>query len=300
MQNNVEIPKFYKEPKREYKRETRLYNAGFCVFYDYYGSDVTPLVAARMSTGNPSGIDVSKDSGSRNFLWRHGHVSPFEQAGVSVVIQVPIAVARQVLRHKGLHVNEYSMRYSEPLHEYYVPEPEDICYDNEHNKQSSGKPVDENLAQLFINEAKDNKILEFVRYEKYRKMGIAKERVRDFQPVSAYTRIMITANLRDWFFYLHKRLKPGTQVETRKLSWAIYEIIKDLFPLCSEVFEEYTLYGENVSKTEITVLKEWMEMLPHLEDPSNEAVFDNLCQKNGLNKSRTRELKEKFKLFHKE
>ena len=127
------------------------------------------------------------------------------------------------------------------------------------------------------------------RYEKHRNRGIAKERVRDFQPVSAYTRIMATANLRDWLFFLQKRLAQGAQREIRDLSEAIYSILKDLFPLCCDVFEEHTLGSETFSKTEMQVLKKWL-----LSGNNIESLFDNLCKREGLSDSKTRELKEKI------
>jgi len=272
-----------------YSKEIYLWNAGYVRYFNHYGDDNTPLITARMSTLNPTGLDKKKDDALRSFLWRHGHVSPFEQAGLTVEIQVPIFIARQFMRHKSLHVNEFSMRYSEPLHLYYVPEPDYIALDNKHNKQSSGEQASEKHISEFINDAECDAILNQARYEKHRNRGIAKERVRDFQPVSAYTRIMATANLRDWLFFLQKRLAQGAQREIRDLSEAIYSILKDLFPLCCDVFEEHTLGSETFSKTEMQVLKKWL-----LSGNNAELLFDNLCKKEGLSDSRIRELKEKI------
>lgn len=278
-----------------YSKELFLWNAGYVRYFNHYGDDSTPLVTARMSTLNPTGLDKKKDDALRSFLWRHGHVSPFEQAGLTVEIQVPIFIARQFMRHKNLHVNEFSMRYSEPLHLYYVPEPEYVALDDKHNKQSSGEQAPEQVVSEFINDAQDDEILNRVRYDKHRSRGIAKERVRDFQPVSAYTRIMATANLRDWFFFLQKRLAPGAQREIRDLSEAIYSILKDLFPLCCDVFEEHTLGSETFSKKEMQILKQWM-----LEGSNEECRFDNLCFEHDLRDSLIREFKNKlgWSFFH--
>jgi thymidylate synthase (FAD) len=295
MENNVEIPKFYKEKHKEYEKQIRLYNAGWCVYYNHYGSDVTPLVSARMSTGRPSGEDANKDAGSRNFLWRHGHVSPFEQAGLSVIFQVPIPIARQIMRHKSLHVNEHSQRYSEPLFEYYIPDEDDVCYDNEFNKQMSGAQVPAELAGEYIKAVKEEveKSKEF--YKHWRALGLAKERIRDSQPVSNYTRVMATANIRDWLFFLSKRLKNDAQKEIREFAEAVYSMLQDLFPLCCEVFEEYTLNAESISRTEKIVIEEYIKAMitGELTTPI-ESEFDDICARNNLNKSRTRELKAKM------
>lgn len=293
--NNIEIPKFYKESKIEYLKEIRFGSVGWCVYYDHMGSDITPLISARMSTGRPSGEDQLKDAGSRNFLWRHGHVSPFEQAGLSVIFQVPIYVARQVLRHKSLHVNEYSQRYSEPLFEYHLPDEDDVCYDNEFNKQMSGQQVPRELAAEYIEalKAENDRDKEF--YETWRVKGLAKERVRDSQPVNSYTRIMATANVRDWLFFLNKRLKKDAQKEIRDFAEAVYTMLQDLFPLCCEVFEEYTLHAETISHTEKLVIEDYIKAMitGELTTPI-ESDFDEICARNNLNKSRTRELKAKM------
>lgn len=194
-------------------------------------------------------------------------------------------------------VNEFSQRYSEPMFEYYIPDNDDVCYDNEFNKQMSGMPVDNEISNEYINFLKNESEESKEKYEKWRALGISKERVRDSQPVNSFTRIMATANLRDWFFFLSKRLKPDAQKEIRELSESIYLILKDLFPLCCKTFEENTLYAETVSKTELVILKEYMHVLPNLTGlVSKEEMFDSICAKNNLNKSRTRELKQKLKM----
>lgn len=281
--------KRWKEIRRmsKYEKEIKLWNAGYVKYFNHYGDDNTPLISARMSTLNPTGVDKAKDDSLRSFLWRHGHVSPFEQAGLTIEVQVPIFVARQFLRHKSLHVNEFSQRYSEPMHEYYVPEPEYIKLDDKHNKQSSDGKVDDKIVREFIYDAKASYVLSKSVYDKYRRSGIAKERVRDFQPVSAYTRIMATANLRDWFFFLQKRMDVGAQMEIRDLSNGIYSILKDLFPLCCEVFEEHTLHSKSLGRTELLVLRNFIN-----NGNGNEANYNMYCEMYGLSASRARELKQ--------
>lgn len=269
----------------KYEKNIPLWNAGYVKYFNHYGDDNTPLITARMSTLNPTGVDKAKDDSLRSFLWRHGHVSPFEQAGLTVEIQVPIFIARQFMRHKSIHVNEFSQRYSEPMHEYYVPEAGYIKLDDKHNKQSSDGKAPEKVVNEFIDDAKSAEVLSRSIYEKYRRHGIAKERVRDFQPVTAYTRIMATANLRDWFFFLQKRLDVGAQMEIRDLSKAIHSILKDLFPLCNEIFEEHTLGSKTFGKTELLVLRDFIN-----NGNSHSANFKMFCSKYGLSDSRAREL----------
>lgn len=282
---------------KQYSSRSTLWNHGYVIYRDHLGTDLTPLFAARMSTGNETGTNEKSDNNTRSYLWRKGHVSVFEQAFVSVEIKVPIFIARQVMRHKGLHVNEFSMRYSEPLHEYYIPGPGYVCIDNNTNKQSSGAEADPQVVEDFVNDALSDAILHKARYEKHRNRGISKERVRDSQPVSAYTKIWITANLRDWFFFLAKRLKPDAQQEIQDLGWAIYDIIKDLFPLCAELFEEHTLHASTFSKSEMAVIKKILDMTVGKDpEPADKCAIEMIAKENGLEGSRLREFKEKLDL----
>lgn len=276
-----------------YEKTINLWNHGYVTYRGHLGNDLTPLFAARMSTNNATGVDEKADNRTRSYLWRKGHVSVFEQAFVAVEIKVPIFIARQVMRHKGLHVNEFSMRYSEPLHEYYVPAPGYVRIDSDTNKQGSGAEANPEAVSDFINDAEWDAVLNKARYEKHRKRGIAKERVRDSQPVSAYTKIWITANLRDWFFFLSKRLKKDAQQEIQDLGWAIYEVIKNLFPLCADLFEEHTLYAESFGRTEMEVIRK----LVYLGlKAAGETGSDDLKDHTPLTGSMLRELKEKLEL----
>lgn len=73
---------------------------GYLRYVAHLGDDLTPLEAARMSTGNPTGVDPAKDAATRDFLWRHAHATPFEMAVLQIEVQVPIFVAREWHRHR--------------------------------------------------------------------------------------------------------------------------------------------------------------------------------------------------------
>jgi thymidylate synthase ThyX len=79
-------------------------------------------------------------------------------------------------------------------------------------------------------------------------------------------------------------MASGAQREIRDLSNAIYSILKKLFPLCSEVFEEHTLHSNKFGKTEMSVLLDIVSRV-------SESELDELCLKHDLPKSRVRELK---------
>lgn len=73
---------------------------GYLRYVAHLGDDLTPLEAARMSTGNATGTDPAKDDATRDYLWRHAHATPFEMAVLQIEVQVPIFVAREWHRHR--------------------------------------------------------------------------------------------------------------------------------------------------------------------------------------------------------
>lgn len=240
------------------KTEFPLWNKGYVKYIDHMGNDMTPLYAARMSTLNPTGVSKEKDDALRELLWRHGHHSVFEQAVLSVEVQVPIFIARQILRHRTLSPNEHSQRYAEPIGEYYVPDFEDIKSQDKVDKQGSDGDLPDELRNLFLVDAKDQKILSQMRYDKYHKGGdgVAREMCRIFEPVSSYTRIYLTSDLRNWFNFLRLRLHGTAQKEIREVAEAIFEIIQELFPECSRLFLEYTVHGESFGSEEIKFISD--------------------------------------------
>lgn len=94
-----------------------------------YGSDLTVVNAARVSFHKESSwampeiqmLDV-KDIRLIQYLAKHKHFSPFNHAFASFRVKAPIFVARQLVKHKFMPINEVSRRYVDEPPEFYVPE----------------------------------------------------------------------------------------------------------------------------------------------------------------------------------
>ena len=245
------------------KTEWSLYGGkGYLKYVDHMGNDLTPLVAARMSTLNPTGVDAKKDDALRKMLWRHGHHSVFEQAVVSIEVQVPIFVARQLLRHRTLSPNEHSQRYAEPIDLYYSPKWEDIKSQSEVDKQGSDGEVEDWAREQFILEADEQQDLMSAKYHKHNKVGkISREMTRIFQPVSSMTRLYITGKLRNWLDFLRLRKAPDAQKEIRDLADALFELISELYPKCASLFEEYTLRGASFGRSELDFIGQILDRI---------------------------------------
>lgn len=232
-------------------------NHGFLRYVAHMGDDLTPLEAARMSTGNPTGVDAAKDAATRDYLWRHAHATPFEMTALQLEVQCPLFVAREWMRHRvPFSYNEYSQRYSEALDLYYVPTEERVrqAGQSSTNKQGSGEPLADEVVYGFLNSVDDEQETQRDIYSGYLESGIARELARINMPVSNFTRFRVQSNLRGWFNFLNLRMRENAQYEIRVYAEAIAHVIELLWPETWAVFEEHTLEAASLSFTERQIL----------------------------------------------
>ncbi|MEU6704751.1 FAD-dependent thymidylate synthase [Streptomyces wuyuanensis] len=86
-------------------------------------TDVDVVQAARVSTQGAESLGSDKKpAGLINFLMRDRHGSPFEHTSFTFLIEAPIFVAREHMRHRaGWSYNEESGRYKELQGVVYMP-----------------------------------------------------------------------------------------------------------------------------------------------------------------------------------
>lgn len=161
--------------------------------FKYLGhADDLPVSAARVSHGreDKTGDDPEKDRKLMRFLAEHKHLSPFEHQSATFLVEAPLYVAREWMRHRTQSFNEISMRYtSDPSDTYYIPNT--FRAQATKNKQSSEGEVNDPVAcrsgyELGISAAVDayNNLLE---------KGVAREIARGVLPTSMVTRFYATA-----------------------------------------------------------------------------------------------------------
>lgn len=223
---------------------------GYLRYVAHLGDDLTPLEAARMSTGNPTGVDEAKDAATRDFLWRHAHATPFEMAVLQIEVQVPIFVAREWHRHRTQSFNEFSGRYAEMPALYYQPSVERVQGQSMTNKQASGEALDDAAKQAFLESIAEDQALVREHYEGYLEAGVARELARINLPLSQYTRFRAQANLRNWLHFLNLRMAPNAQYEIRVYAQELARLVQRLWPQTWAVFAEHTLEAATLSKTE--------------------------------------------------
>lgn len=248
--------------------EYSLLDHGYVKLIDWMGDDLSPLEAARMSTGNESGVDKAKDDGTRDHLYRNLHTSPFEFGEIVLEIQSPIIVPRQWMRHRTQSYNEFSGRYSVMPDMMWLPPVERVKYQSGFNKQGSGDALPVEIAEEWLARLTSERETIRSNYEWAIEHGIARELARIDLPVAQYTRFRAKANLKNWFGFLALRDDDHAQEEIRTYAQVVDRIVADLFPRCHGVYEEHTKYAKRFSRTEMMVIR---SMLAGVSDEDREA-----------------------------
>lgn len=227
---------------------------GYVRYVDHLGNDQRIVEAARISYMSPSKGE-EQDRKLLKYLFRNKHTSPFEQCSITFNIKMPIFVMRQFVRHRTFRLNEWSARYSEMNNDFYIP----TSWRQQDNKNKQGSIEDNNYNWnpiIDINETLDNiydpggkyitasDCLEticnkcFNIYKKFIYAGISKEMARFILPVNLYTEIYVNCDLHNLIHFLTLRLDAHAQYEIREFAKAMYLIMKELYPITTEAFDE--------------------------------------------------------------
>ncbi len=228
-----------------------LLDHGYLEVVDVWGSEERIIESARMSTqggfvswdpyeGHPKG-----DAGLLAYLWRNGHSTPFEMAGLTFEVRAPIFVLREWHRHRvPFGYNEASSRYAPLPALDYVPSLLRLVQGGGHlTKQAAAsdgsKQLDEDFGREWLNALADWQGAGEVLYQRGLNGGVAKEIARLAMTVGRYSTMRATGNLRGWLAFLKLRDDSKAQREIRVYAEAIAEIISEKFPRTYALFEEY-------------------------------------------------------------
>jgi thymidylate synthase (FAD) len=192
---------------------------------------------------NPGFTKILRDEKLLKYLYEHKHHTPFEMAGLIVIVQAPIMVFREWHRHRTQSFNEMSGRYV-PLPDLnYIPSVERLMIGADGKNKQAGtikgaevldewhaKDFQRGLAEMYASQEK--------LYQAALKMGVPKELARVHLPVGRYSRMMASANLRNWLAFLTLRMDEAAQWEIRQFANAVGGYIEQCFPRTWELFVE--------------------------------------------------------------
>lgn len=220
------------------------------------GDDQAIVDAARVSIAGEDTKPVSSNRGLIRHLMRKGHTGPFEMAELKFHAKMPIFVARQWVRHRTANLNEMSARYGKLPSEYYVPEEERITKQSTSNKQGSSDelmPNPEGYQDGFDCEADNAHFL----YEHRLSDGMTRELARINLPLSTYTQWIWKMDLHNLLHFLQVRKDKDAQYEIRVYADAMADMVKPLFPLTWEAFEDFRLHAMTLSRIEIAAIQQY-------------------------------------------
>ena len=207
-------------------------------YVGHMGDDRRIAQAARVSTGNDQ--SDRPHEGLVRRLWADQHTSTFEHNVLTVMVEVPIFVAREWHRHRTFAYNEISARYSEVEPVFYVP-------GDFRPLVQTGKAMDyrRELGDMRQEARAVNahRVVAEGAWGEYLSMldfGIAREVARNVLPVSMFTRFYATANLRNWMHFLDLRTDETALWEIRDAARQVEAIIAGLWPVAHGAFAEST------------------------------------------------------------
>lgn len=225
---------------------------GFVALKNYMGSDEAIEETARNSY--KKGTRKTSDTrGLIRYLIKHHHNTPVETGVLQFHMQLPLFVRSQLVRHRTAQINEYSLRYSEPMELFYTP-PE-YPLQSTTNKQGREEEKISGVVEEYFHES-DEKLRKSALklYREKVEGGVAREIARLELPVSLYTQWYFKIDLHNLFHLLSLRLDPHAQYETRQYAKVMAGITAALFPLSFEAFLDYRLNNVEISGAEQIVL----------------------------------------------
>ncbi|MCA8987971.1 MAG: FAD-dependent thymidylate synthase [Planctomycetaceae bacterium] len=227
---------------------------GFVCLVDVMGNDSSIVQAARVSYGEGT-RKVSDDRTLIRYLLRHRHTTPFEMAEVKLLVRVPMDCWRQWIRHRTANVNEYSTRYSVAIDGAQTTPPDQWRTQSTSNRQGSDRPLPEDVGQRLSESERAFQQAARQMYDERLDAGVARELARKDLPLCTYTEAYWKIDLHNLLHFLALRMDHHAQLEIREYATTIgQQIIKPLFPIAWEAFEDYRMQSTFLTRLDRGVL----------------------------------------------
>ena len=189
---------------------------------------------ARVS--NPSNQNNSETAEKLlNYCVRNKHWSVFEMCNVVIEINTTRDIARQILRHRSFHFQEFSQRYADPNELGF--ETREFRLQDAKNRQNSIEVNEDNEMTKSWKIKQDQLIHETkLAYKWAIENGIAKEQARAVLPEGlTMSRMYMNGTVRDWIHYCQLRMGPETQKEHRVVAEDCWTILCNIYPFLEKI-----------------------------------------------------------------
>lgn len=195
-------------------------------------AEKTMAYIARVS--NPDNQDNPQIEKLLAYCLKHGHLSVFEQAHITMEIETTRDIAAQILRHRSFTFQEFSQRYAAVTDVAELPE---LRLQDHKNRQNSIEVSDEDT-MVMITEFNMRIMDHFIKgkalYDEMLEAGIAKECARKVLPLNTETKLYMTGTVRDWIHYINLRSANGTQKEHMIIAEQAKEVFTDNLPIVAK------------------------------------------------------------------
>jgi len=217
-------------------------------YFDALDADFLPVSAARASFGkeDKTGEDEKADIKLMKYLADHQHMTPFEYNHATFLVECPLFIRSQIMRHRTFAFNEISRRYTSEDIAFWKPDK--WRKQSKSNKQASTD--EEFVGYVFHEFGKDGVPSKFQYgvdttagaaykqplkgslevYEALIFAGICREQARAVLPQSLLTRFYMGGSLRNWVHFLRLRLDSHAQVEVQIVARKIESQLRELWP----------------------------------------------------------------------
>lgn len=141
-----------------------------------------------------------------DYCVRHKHYSVFETCSLTMEIETPRDIARQILRHRSFSFQEFSQRYAQSTN---FIERECRLQDNK-NRQNSFETEDVILKDQWKQLQEEVRVTAQNNYEKALSLGIAKEVARVLLPEGlTVSKMYMNGTIRSWLHFIQVRDDEG-------------------------------------------------------------------------------------------
>lgn len=189
---------------------------------------------ARVS--NPSNQNNSETAEKLlHYCVRNKHWSVFEMCNVVLEINTTRDIARQILRHRSFHFQEFSQRYADPNELGF--ETREFRLQDTKNRQNSIE-VDEDNEMTRSWKMKQDQLIHETKlaYKWAIENGVAKEQARSVLPEGlTMSRMYMNGTVRDWIHYCQLRTGNGTQKEHREIAKECWTILCNVYPFLEKI-----------------------------------------------------------------
>lgn len=167
---------------------------------------------------------------------KHKHYSVFETCSLTMEIETPRDIARQILRHRSFSFQEFSQRYAQST-EFIKRE---CRLQDVKNRQNSFRTEDDALKSEWYKLQEEVRVIAQNNYEKALSLGLAKETCRVLLPEGlTLSKLYMQGSVRSWIHFIQVRDDEGVaQLEVVDVARkAKVELLKH-FPCLEEVLNK--------------------------------------------------------------